>query len=212
MVSSFRRGSAHPPTTTRVGSPSLAESSGLQGGWGWLHFRQQSPLSPQPEECLAPLSPPPLSMWRPRPQGSLCGAQAGHWPCPEPGRQPWPFTPAPPPAAPLPAFTHARSRTHVHTHTLTHTCTCTPTPACIPQTAQPSDRSPELSPESQVVWSKHVHSRLGWRKGQSVRALPHLGCSCVFMLVDVFKNTLTWQSKKSQLHPHLPHFLNHPNI
>lgn len=160
MVSSFRRGSAHPPTTTRVGSPSLAESSGLQGGWGWLHFRQQSPLSPQPEECLAPLSPPPLSMWRPRPQGSLCGAQAGHWPCPEPGRQPWPFTPAPPPQLPCPP-----SHTHAHAHTCTHTRSRTharahPRPHASPK--QPSPRIGALSSVQNPRWSGANMSTAGW--------------------------------------------------
>lgn len=47
------------PTTTVWASLSLAECLGIQGGWGWLDFREQSPLSPQPVEGLTI---PPLSL------------------------------------------------------------------------------------------------------------------------------------------------------
>ena len=61
------------PTAVVWASLSLAECLGMQGGWGWLSFREQSPLSPQPVECLHSL--PPACISGPRPRGSLLGVQ-----------------------------------------------------------------------------------------------------------------------------------------
>lgn len=60
--SSFRRGPVQtlpPPPHTTITTvwvvQLLAECLGMHGGRGRLSFGQQSPLSPQPQECLAPL-------------------------------------------------------------------------------------------------------------------------------------------------------------
>lgn len=83
----------------------------------------KAPFLPSLRTAGTPLTPASIYM-ETRPQGSLCGAQARHLPCPEPVRQPWPFT--------------RRNVTHAH---LTHTLTCTR----LPRAAQPSDQSPEGS-------------------------------------------------------------------
>lgn len=65
-----------PPLSPKWVSPSLAECPGIRGGRGWLRFRQQSPLSPQLEECLAP--PPtltPIHICYPDPNTPQCSLQ-----------------------------------------------------------------------------------------------------------------------------------------
>lgn len=61
------------PNNTMRASLLLAECLGMQKGWGYLNFRQQSPLSLGLVECLAL---PPASASGPRPQGSFHGVEA----------------------------------------------------------------------------------------------------------------------------------------
>lgn len=171
------------PTVTQVSPPFLAEFPGVQGGRGWLSFRQQSPLSPQLEECPAPPpAPTPIHICYPDPcvhcrgprpnTGSALSLQNS----PDPlwgGRAPLPLRNSPPTTS-MSRHTHTRPHTCIHTHT--HN----------PQTAQPwvSALSPVRCLAPKAIWL------------QRASAPPHLGCSCAFALDDVFKNILTWQNDR----------------
>lgn len=141
------------PTVTQVSPPFLAEFPGMQGGRGWLSFRQQSPLSPQLEECPAPPpTPTPIHICYPDPcvhcRGPRLNTGSASSPrnSPDPlwgGRAPLPLSNSPP--------TTCMRGTHACPHTHTHTYN--------PQPAQP-----QVSAPSPV-------RRLGEEKGYRERVL-----------------------------------------
>lgn len=129
------------PTVTQVSPPFLAEFPGVQGGRGWLSFRQQSPLSPQLEECPAPPpAPTPIHICYPDPcvhcrgprpnTGSALSLQNS----PDPlwgGRAPLPLRNSPP-------TTSMSRHTHTRPHTCTHTHTQSPNSPALGLSSEPS--------------------------------------------------------------------------